>query len=174
MSELTLHPIESPIEAAELAVLRRTNTELVAKAASRKARVTELEASIAEFQGKLSTADSTIQELTVGIPLKAMAHEISKDGNTFLEFFKRSYKLEMVNGALALLTVDGRPVMKGDKAVPFEREALIELLTDANHPQAKLFNSLLIVSKASGASGSGNPHTRSSEPKQPSVQFGLR
>ena len=158
----------------ELEVLRKTNAELVTKAASRKARVTELEASITELQGKLSTADSTIHELTVGIPLKAMADNISKDGDTFLEFFKRSYKVEMVKGALALLTVDGKPVMKGDKAVPFEREALIELLTDAAHPQAKLFNSLLIVSKASGSSGSGNPYTRSTEPKQATVQFGLR
>ena len=160
-------------EATELATLRRVNQELLTKSATRKARVTELEASVTALQSKLAEADTNVYELTVGGPLKAMAESISISGELFLDQFNKSYKVQMVKGALTLLTADGKPVMKGDMPVPFERQALIDFLTEEGHPQAKVFNSILIISRASGA-GSMPARRLSPEPKKPAIQFGLR
>lgn len=149
-------PITPPEPIAELETLRTTNAELVKKSATRKARIAELEASIAELQGKFDTAQSTIHQLTVAAPVKALAESISTVPELFLEQFNKSYRVESINGELILQTTDGKRVMKGDKAVPFERSALVELLTDEAHAQAKVFRSITIASRASGASGGNN------------------
>jgi hypothetical protein len=78
----------------------------------------------------------------------------------------------MVNGTLTLQTPDGRPVLKGEKPVPFEREALIGLLNAGDSPQAKTFQSITIASKASGAAGTQRSG-RVPEFERP-PQFGLR
>jgi hypothetical protein len=76
---------------------------------------------------------------------------------------------------VTLQTTDGKPVLNGEKPVPFERQALIDLLTHDAHPQCKVFKSITIASKASGANASGSHRIvqTPSEPKQ-LPQFGLR
>lgn len=170
-----LTPIEPP---DELATLRRVNAELVTKNSTRKAKVKELEASVMDLQGKLTIADTTIHELSINAPLKAMAESISIAPDAFIHEFSKSYRLDVVKGELTILTPDGKPVLQGDKPIPFERDALKTLLTSADHPQAKVFNSILIVSRASGAGGvpsntRGQRNNRESEPSPP-PQFGLR
>jgi hypothetical protein len=135
---------------------------------------------MAELQGKLTGAQLTIHELTIAAPVKAMAESISTVPELFLEQFSKSYRVESINGELTLQTADGKPVMKADKAVPFERQALIELLTDEANPYAKIFRSITISSRASGASAGNNGRnigqSRSFEPSSsfPANHFGLR
>jgi hypothetical protein len=160
---------------AELETLRRVNAELVTKAANRKTKITELESTVTELQGKLSEANDSFHEVTVGLPLKAMAESISLSPELWLEQFNKSHKLEMVKGQLTFLqTADGKPVLKGEKPVPFERSALIDLLTSDAHPQAKTFKSITIASRASGASGQPNNGTAQPAKEAKLPQFGLR
>jgi Mg-chelatase subunit ChlD len=163
-------------DSAELVTLRRVNTELLTKSATRKTRITELEATVTELQGKLSESADTIHDVTVGGPLKAMAESISIAPELWLDQLTKSYKVESRKGVLTLLATDGTPVMKGDKPVAFERNALVDLLTDAAHPQAKLFGSITIASRASGAGSiPGVRATRATTETAPSPpQFGLR
>lgn len=172
MSEETQQPIDAM---QELSTLRTVNAELLQKSATRKARVIELESIVTELQRKLSEANDSLRQVTIDGPLKAMAESISISGDLWLEQFSKSYRLEMVQGQLTLQTVDGKPVLKGGKAVPFERQALIDALTTDAHPQAKVFKSITIASKASGANSSGSHRSvqTSAEPKQ-LPQFGLR
>jgi hypothetical protein len=168
MAEETQNDLEKEVE-----TLRRVNAELVTKAANRKTKITELESSVTELQGKLSEANDSFHEVTVGLPLKAMAESISFSPELWMEQFSKSHKLEMVKGQLTLQTADGKPVLKGEKPVAFERSALIDLLTSDAHPQAKTFKSITIASRASGAGG--QPSNRTSPPvKEAKPQFGLR
>lgn len=161
-------------DAAELITLRRVNAELLTKSSTRKARVLELEASLAELQAKFDGEVANVHSLTVEGPLQAMADSISNNDEFFLATFAKSYKVEMVKGLLTLLTTDGKPVLsKTGKVVPFEREALLSLLRAEDHPQAKAYGTILIGSRASG---SGKPVGRSAsaEPKRVTLDFGLR
>src|SRR6185437_85930 len=142
----------------ELETLRRTNSELIAKNSTRKQRIGELEATVADLQSKLTSASATIQEMTIGAPLKSMAEDISTCPNEWIEHFSKSYRLELLNGELTLISVaDGKTVQKEGKAIKFEREALNALLLHEKHPQSKLFRAITIVSRASG---SGTPLQR--------------
>jgi hypothetical protein len=175
MSEPTQQVIE-PTE--ELTTLRRVNAELLAKSAARKAKIAELEVAAVTLQGKLTESESTIHDLSVTRPLKAIAESISIAPDVFLEHLNKSYRVEMVNGELSLLSPDGKPVRNGDKPVPFTSEGLTDFLKSPTNPQAKLFSSILIVSRASGAGGGSSVArpARTAEPpaqlKRP--QFGLR
>jgi hypothetical protein len=176
MSEATQQPIE-PTD--ELATLRRVNAELLAKSATRKAKIAELEVAAVTLQGKLNESESTVHELSVTRPLKAIAESISIAPDVFLEHLNKSYRVEAHKGELSLLTPDGKPALNGDKAVPCTSEGLTDFLKNPAHPQAKLFSSILIVNRASGASGTGFGVVRkgrSSETPAPSKrpQFGLR
>lgn len=158
----------------ELETLRRTNSELVAKASTRKQRIAELETANADLQAKLTAANSTIHEFTIGAPLKTLAESISTCPDAWIENFNKTYRLKLVNGELTILSAaDGKPVEKAGKPLPFERRALIDLLTDKDHPQSKLFNAITIASHASGAQGTSE---RKPTPKAvaPKVKFGLR
>lgn len=158
----------------ELETLRRTNSELVSKNSTRKQRITELEQANAELQTKLTAANAEIYEYRIGAPLKVMAESISTVPDAWVENFNKSYRLELVNGELTILSAaDGKAVEKAGKPLPFERRALIDLLTDKDHPQSKLFNAITIASHASGAQGTTE---RKPTPKAtvPKVKFGLR
>lgn len=158
----------------ELETLRRTNSELVAKNSTRKQRIAELETANSDLQTKLAAANSTIHEFTIGAPLKTMAESISTIPDVWVEQFSKSYRLEVANGELTMISVaDGKPVEKAGKPVPFEREALKTLLTDKDHPQSKLFNAITIITRASGAQGSPE-HKPSPKATAPKVKFGLR
>jgi uncharacterized coiled-coil protein SlyX len=172
MSELTQQATPEEM-ATELETLRRVNGELKTKSATRKARVTELEATVTELQSKLSEASDSLRQVTIDGPLKQMSESISTAPELFLEQFSKSYRLEMVKGQLTLQTIDGKPVLKGEKPVPFEREALAKLLTAGDDAQAKIFKSITVVSRASGANSQrSNRHSQSASVPRPS--FGLR
>lgn len=175
MSESTQQPIE-PTD--ELATLRRVNAELLAKSATRKVKIAELEAAAVTLQGKLTESEGTIHDLSVTRPVKAIAESISIAPGVFLEHLNKSYRVEMVKGELSLLTQDGKPALNGDKPVPFTGEGLTDFLKSPANPQAKLFNSILIVSRASGAGGASTEvsqrNFRVVEPKPRPLQFGLR
>lgn len=173
MSEQTQ---QQPIDlAAEVETLRRVNSELKTKSAVRKARVSELETTVAELQSKLSDAHTSLRQVTIDGPLKQMSDGISTAPELWLEQFGKSYRLEMVKGQLTLQTIDGKPVMKGEKPVPFEREALVKLLTDGDDAQARIFKSITIASRASGASAPyRSGRTSATDSNKPAIQFGLR
>ena len=160
----------------ELETLRRTNSELVAKNSTRKQRIGELESTVADLQKTLAARDAAIHGLTVGGPLKAMAERLSQVPELFLEQFAKHYKVEMVNGELTLLSIDGKPVQKDGKPVPFETKALTDLLTVGDDATAKAFRAITIVSRASGgASGTGTTERSAPTASKPSPRrFGLR
>jgi hypothetical protein len=158
----------------EVETLRRVNGELKTKSAARKARVSELEATVTELQAKLSDAQTSLHQVTIDGPLKHMSESISTVPELWLEQFSKSYRLEMVNGQLTLQTTDGKPVLKGENAIPFEREALVKLLTDGDDAQARIFKSITIVSRASGASAPRSDRASAMDVKRPAIQFGLR
>jgi hypothetical protein len=157
----------------EVETLRRVNAELVTKAANRKTKITELELSVTELQGKLSEAHDSLHEITVNGPLRTMAESISLAPDIFLEQFAKSHKVEMVKGQLTVLNSDGKPAMNGEKPVTFERQSLIDLLTSDTHAQAKAFKTIVIASRATGASA--QPSKRTTQPsKEAKPHFGLR
>jgi hypothetical protein len=158
----------------EVEVLRRTNAELVAKNTTRKARIAELEAANAELQQTVTERGALIHSLTVGGPLKAMADRLSTVPDLWLEQFAKHYKVEMVNGELTLLSIDGKPVQHQGKTVPFETKALTELLTTGDDATAKAFRAITIVGKASGAASTTTQRIEPVAQKAPKAQFGLR
>lgn len=167
-------PIIEPTITDELEVLRRTNGEILAKSATRKARVTELEATVTELQSKLLEAHDSLHQVTIGGPLTAMAESISIAPDLWLERFSQTYTVAIVAGQLTLQTKDGKPAMSGEKAVPFERQALIDLLTTGDDARAKTFKAITITSRASGAATNQHGNRTAPTADQPTMRFGLR
>ena len=175
MKETSSLPIEQSADAAELETLRRVNAELVTKHARDKARIAELEAGTAALQANLTEAGNTIKDATVGVPLKMMAIEMSSVPELFLEQFQRHFKVEMIKGTLTLLSADGTPMLgKDKKAIPFERQALTDLLTTGDDPMVKTFKAITIVNRASGAAGTSQVTAQGRTEKAQRIQFGLR
>jgi len=146
-------PIE-PNTAAELETLRRVNSELVAKHARDKARLAELEQGTATLQAKITETSESLYQATVGVPLQAMAEQMSPAPELFLEQLSKHFKLASVKGVLTLQTPDGKPVLdKNGKAIPFERDVLTQLLTEGDDSRAKTFKAITIVNRASGGAG---------------------
>jgi hypothetical protein len=165
-----------PIE--ELEILRRTNNELVQKNATRKARIAELEASVADITTKLTASNGALHQIRVEQPMQAMAESISVIPELFTREFAHHFKLEFADGKLSLLSTDGKPLVdaKG-KSVPFERLALMNFLTEGDEPRAKIFRSLVKASLASGAAGPFQTQQQQTQrkPAEPKpVRFGLR
>ena len=164
-------PIIEPIEdaATQLARLLPVHEELRAKASARKTKIAEHESTIAALQGQLATASETIKEVTINGPLKAMAASISISPELWIEQFGRSHRLEMVKGQLTVLSTDGK------QSIPFERDALIAHFNADAHPQSKIFRSITIISRASGAANvTGFPRGKGASTQGNSPQFGLR
>lgn len=159
---------------SELETLRKVNSELVAKHAKSKARIAELETGTVTLQSQLTDASESLYQATVGGPLQSMAESMSSVPDLFLEQFSKHFKVEMVKGTLTLLDADGKPAIGRDKKpIPFERQALTELLTSGDDARAKTFKAITIVSRASGGSSIGT-HNRINQLKVDKPQFGLR
>lgn len=156
----------------ELDTLRRTNSELVTKNSTRKQRIAELEASVAELQAKVAEREASIRTITIDGPLKTMAESISTAPDLWIEQLNKSHRVELTDGKLTLLSTDGKPVLKDGKPVPFERQALIDLLTAGDDPQGKAFKAITIASRASGAATPASEHVVT--PSKPKIRFGLR
>jgi hypothetical protein len=160
----------TPIE-TELTALRNANKELHDKRIASKKRISELEASLVERDSQLATANASLRAIMIDSPLKNMGESISTAPELWTKLFNEHYKLELKEGALKLLTLDGQPVQKDGKDVPFERQALISLLTNEEHPAARNFSAITIVSRASGAQ---SPSTKIATPAKQTFNFGLR
>jgi hypothetical protein len=171
MAEL---PIEQIADLAEVETLRKVNAELVAKRARDKARITELETGAVTLQSQLTEASESLHQVTIGGPLKSMAESMSNVPDLFLEQFSKHFKVEMVKGSLTVLSADGTPAVgKDKKPVPFERQALTDLLTTGDDARAKTFKAITFASRASGGASIGT-HNRASQTKVDKPQFGLR
>ena len=169
MSEPIEQPIVEPIEdaATQLAKLRPIHEEVLAKASARKVKIVEHESTIAALQGQLTTANDTIREVTINGPLKAMAALISISPELWLEQFAKSHKLELVKGQLTVIAADG-------KQVPFDRDSLIAHFNADANPQSKVFKSITIVNRASGAAGVTGFQGGKSTTTPAKFHFGLR
>lgn len=153
--------------------MRKTNSELVTKNATRKQRIEELEAQLAESQTKRAESEATVQRLTVEIPLKQVAEHVSQAPDLFMEQLQKLYKVESIDGKLSLHSLNGKPVMVEGKPIPFEHQALLKLLTDEAHAQSATFRAIMVATRASGASSSTRT-IAAPKPKRTAAQFGLR
>jgi hypothetical protein len=159
MPEPTQQPIEPSPEALEVATLRKTVAELTQKSATRKARVTELEANVATLAAKATESESRIKALTIDGPVMDVCESISVAPQTLRTALEADYKIEMSkDGVLTLANLsDGKPVMQDGKPVPFQADAIKNLLlASKDEAKLKLYRAIVVVSKASGAGGSSS------------------
>jgi flagellar basal body rod protein FlgG len=174
-------PIEQPNSgdvATELLKLQKVHTELLGKRQRDKARIAELETTLSETQGRVTAAEARAYELEVGQPLKSLAKAMSDVPDYFLQTLQAHFQIQAKDGALTILTKDGKPVIDAEgKAVGCEPSALGKYLTetDADSERTKVFRKITTVSKASGAaSGSGNRQAAVSGSINLANNFGLR
>jgi hypothetical protein len=174
MADDPVVPVEGNGE-AELEKLRHVNAELVARHARDKQKLAELEQGSATLQAKLTETSDSLYQATVGVPLQMMASEMSTVPDLFLEQFSKHFKVASVKGVLTLQTPDGRPALDRDgKAIPWDRQALTELLTTGNDARAKTFRAITIVNRASGAAGVASTTGTLLKAPVSKAQFGLR
>jgi hypothetical protein len=159
-------------ETTELATLRRTNADLLQKSATRKARIQELEASVGTITARATEAETRIKALTIDGPVSELCEEISVAPQALRAALESEYKIEMREGVLTLLNPsDSKPVMHEGKAVPFQADAIKNLLlASQDEAKLKLYRAIVIANKASGAGSSSSKRT--SAPAQ-KLQFGL-
>lgn len=171
---------ETLTPAEEIAALRTTNAELLRKSKERKAKVTENETTIADLQARLTTAESALHDATVGAPLRSMAATLSPVPDVFMAELAKHYKVDLKDGKLVLLTLDGKPVKDGEDEVAFNAKALSKLLTAGTNEDFATFPHIIYGSKASGGGASPSPGSSFPYPdKQTGKQverspFGLR
>lgn len=159
----------------ELETLRRTVGELTQKSATRKKRIEELEASVADLQTKLTASNGALHQIRVEQPLQLMAESISTIPEVFTREFQHHFKLEFADGKLSFLTADGKPVVDAKGApVPFERNALAKFLAEGEDVRAKTFRTFLVGSKATGAGGATQVQQKPATQQQQPIHFGIR
>jgi phage shock protein A len=168
--------METP-EINELATLRQTVAELTAKNTARKARITELEASVKTLQTSLTGAQTALYQAEVGEPLQTLANAISPVPELFLsEFARLDYKVAKTDGKLILMQND-KPVQGAE----FTVAGLTKLLAKSDEPAHKNFKHLIIASRASGGGATVSARTvhgaetkKTTETPNAKPQFGLR
>jgi len=159
----------------EVETLRKTNAELLTKRQKDKTRIAELETSTTELQSKLTVSETALHDVTVGAPLKAMSEDVSPVPELFRDQLLKHFRVELLDGKVALQSADGKPVTDKDgKPIPFERMALTKFLTDGEDARAKTFAAITRTSWASGAQSVTEPTRRTAAPSKPRAQFGLR
>jgi hypothetical protein len=166
-------PLVQSHDVTELETLRRTNTELLQKAATRKAKITELEASIGKLTTAKSDAEARIKALTIDAPVNELCESISVAPRALRSALESEYKIEIREGVLTLLNpTDGKPVIQDGKAVPFTAESIKALLLGSkDEANRKLYNAIIIANKASGSGGETTAQRGTGAPSKP--QFGL-
>jgi molybdopterin-guanine dinucleotide biosynthesis protein A len=176
MPEPTQQLIEDAV--AELASLRQAHAEVLVKRKRDKELLAAFQSETASLQAKVTDAESRIHQMTIAAPVKAMCESLSIAPEALLTALSADYSFVMNNGVLTLLSAkDGKPVVGTDgKQVPFERDAIKNLLLSTTDvPKRKLYNAILIGSRASGAGGSSSSHGgRVQAPKPTLPHFGLR
>jgi hypothetical protein len=178
----------------ELARLRTTLTEILQTKktlqAKLEAALTELATSQADnatLKTQVAEATQKVSDLTVGVPLKRLAAQLSEFPDLWLSEFTKRYSVEADSeGNLAILTKDGKPAKDANgKPVEFAANPIWKLLTGgsgtyAKSEDAKLFATL---TKWHGASGGGSGSTNrgsghnsgleEKKPKAPKMASGL-
>jgi hypothetical protein len=148
----------------QLGRLRSTNAELLQ---TKKTLQAKLEAALSELatsqadnatlKTQVTEATQKTHDVTVGLPLRRMAAQLSDFPALWLTEFEKRYSVEADGeGNLAILTKDGKPTK-----VAFEANALWRLLTGgagsyAKNEDAKLFATLTKWQGPSGAGSHGN------------------
>ncbi len=167
-------PVEQSPEALELATLRRVNADLLQKSATRKARIQELEASVGTLTAQTTEAKARIKALTIDAPVMEVCESISVAPQALRSALEAEYKIEMREGVLTLVNPsDGKPVTVDGKAVPFQGEAIKNLLLGSQDAEkAKLYRAIVITNKASG--GAGGAQSQRTVAPAAKHQFGLR
>jgi hypothetical protein len=188
-AEVDNETIESGLPAVEeLQRLRKSQKSILAKSHERKARIAELETENAALKAKAGEADAKMHDATVGVPLRAMAAQVSEVPKLWLSEFSKYYKVGSADGTLSVLKHDGSPVMVGESPVPFTPNGLWTLLTGGaqNYGKDEDTASFAAIMRwcgptGSGASGinrggSGNPpvSTHKAPKKSVETQFGIR
>ena len=160
-------------KAAEVEILRRVNADLLQKSATRKARIAELEANVGTLSAKASETEARIKALTIDGPVNDLCESISVAPQALRTALESEYKIEMRDGALTLLNPsDGKPVMRDGKPVPFQADAIKNLLLESkDEAKSKLYRAIVIANRASGSGGA--PSQRIKAAPAPRVQFGL-
>ena len=79
----------------------------------------------------------------------------------FLEQFAKHFTVVADDtGVLTLHTPDGKPAVDTTgKAIPWNRDALTKVLTDESFAGSKVFKTITVVSRASGAGQSATQRT---------------
>ena len=168
-------PVETTVDhAAELAALKTAHSEVLAKRKRDKERIAELESGAASLQSKLTDAEARIHDLTISAPIKSMCENLSSAPEALQASLMADYSFGLQDGKLSLLSKDGKPVTQDGKVVPFERDALMKhLLSTPDVGKRRLYEAILIVSKASGGGSSSSTRGKQEQPaKRPT--FGLR
>jgi hypothetical protein len=168
-------PSTSSTDATELETLRRTNLELTQKAATRKARIAELETSVGTATARATEAETRIRALTIDAPVMDVCEQISVAPQALRTALDADYKIEMKDGVVTLLNrTDDKPVTMDGKAVPLQAEAIKNLLLSSkDEGKLKLYRAIIIANKASGAGGASSQRATAA-PVQHKHQFGLR
>ncbi len=105
---------------AENDTLKRTVAELTEKNKTRKAKLAEVESTLADSQKHLTAANDQVHQLTIVAPLKQMSEQISTAPDLWLEQFAKGMKCELIDGKLTVVSVsDGKPV-NGKDGMPVE------------------------------------------------------
>jgi hypothetical protein len=165
-------PIEQSPEALELATLRKTNAELIQKNSTRKAQILALEESVGTLTTKATEAEGRIKALTIDGPVDDLCADISVAPQALRSALEAEFKIEMKDGVLSLFNLsDGKPVMHDGKPVPFQSDAIRNLLLETkDEAKLKLYRAIVVSSKASGGAQSSSQRATSTQQKQ---QFGL-
>ncbi|MDE1162306.1 MAG: hypothetical protein PW792_10230 [Acidobacteriaceae bacterium] len=181
MSQQTEPTIESL--QAELTKLRETNADLLRAKHERGEKIKALVAELDTSKASLTTAQATIHEMTVGLPLKELASESSATPGLWLSAFNAAFKAEMKDGRLVLLNQAGEPVQAKDgKEVTPEWSSLSKHLATSDDASLKELASITRISKASGGGAGSTGHSTSHQsaadapqaPAKPAMSFGLR
>jgi hypothetical protein len=137
---------------AEVSTLRQTNAELLRKSHERGEKIKVLSGELDTTKASLTTAQASIHEMTVGLPMKELASESSSTPGLWLSAFNAAFKVEMKDGKLVLLNQAGEDVMgKDGKKVTPEWSSLSKHLATSDDAALKELASISITSKASGA-----------------------
>jgi hypothetical protein len=168
---------------AEVTKLRETNAELLRKSHDRGEKIKALADELNTTKASLTTAQASIHEMTVGLPLKELASESSITPGLWLSAFNAAFKVEMKDGKLVLLNQAGEPVQgKDGKEVTPEWLSLSKHLAISEDAGLKELASITRVTKASGGGSAGAGRTTGQQgvadapqaPAKPAMNFGLR
>jgi len=184
MAEPIIEPTPQPVDlAARIATLENANRELVAKRSKHKDIIAAHEATIGTRDATIAELQASLKQWTVDGPVNAMLGEIGVAGASerLRKVIEEDYRFDLVEGALSLVNAsDGKPVRdeKGN-VIPFEARSIIgALLATKDEGKRRVYEALLIVSRASGGAGNhgrpaGSTSTRTQK-KTLTGQLGLR